>query len=94
MGKMDQVKQLLDTNPWQFDGMNFTQFKNHCKSLGIRVKNSAEVVALFTPTEYEGLYHYRSNPDSHILVELSDPRQHEPNRVRKAPQYYFSVMGI
>ena len=87
---MKQIKELLDNDPFDIDGMSFTEFKAHCKTLGIKGVTPEKVLALFTPSDHEGIYNHENT--NGILIELSDPNRFECNRIKKAKQYYFCVM--
>jgi hypothetical protein len=60
--------------------MNFTEFKAYYKSLGIKGVTVEKVLAIFTPSEHDGIYNYET-PE--VLVQLSDPSLFECNRVKK-----------
>jgi hypothetical protein len=88
---MQQVKELFDNDPFAIDGMNFTEFKAYCKTLGIKGVTVEKTLALFTPSKYDGIYNYETSEE--VLVQLSNPSTFECNRVKKSRQYYFQVIG-
>ena len=88
---MQQVKEIFDNDPFTVDGMNFTEFKAYCKLLGIKGVTVEKVLAMFTPSEHDGIHNYETSEE--VLVQLSDPSLFECNKVKKSRQYYFQVIG-